>query len=491
MFLSLSRSNLRSIACRSRTTLGIESSSSSRYRLSGIISTHAKGTLQSNDDSGSHTPNSRRTFSTIDGASNDGSSLPFSVSSLGLEKTFITPALASIRQLPEVETAWTQFPSPTSQDQLERACDVFSSYSKGGSEHLAVMALLAECQQRLALYDKAVTTLDTLYELKQLQNSATTPNNNSKEDMILAQAKVLWTQGDFQESQQLCESIIADYNDLQETFSTTNLHLGAAMTGKALSQLGAMNSIDDAYSVRDYFRIALKFLERHPGSTQNTLPMAAAHANYGVAEAAYAIFLEETNNVSVPMDAALRTWFQGMQKAEGHKSQAQLGSPQLSAASKTLQASLQVNMAWGILHYEHDRSDRLSKASEYGKKALASYDDTPGGKSAEGLRRVLTIVAECYHQAGGAVTAEGLFQSATDSKNNKNKASTVALSQQLELQEAYRGYSELCSKWDKREGDAKKLLEKAHKIDETLPSGWKGKAGIYSSLWFWTPNDFL
>jgi tetratricopeptide (TPR) repeat protein len=486
----LCRSNLKSAACRSRATLGIESSS--RY-LSGIISTHARGTLQSND-SGSHTPNiSRRAFSAIDDAKIDDISLPFSVSSLGLEKTFITPTLASIRQLPEVETAWTQFPSATSQDNLKRACDIFSSYSKGGSEHLAVMALLAECQQRLALYDKAVTTLDTLYELKQLPNAANnsaTPNN-SKEDMILAQAKVLWTKGDFQTSQELCESIIAEYDDLQETFPTTNLHLGAAMTGKALSQLCAMNSIDDAYSVRDYFRIALKFLERHPGSTQNTLPMAAAHANYGVAEAAYAIFLEETNNVSVPMDAALRTWFQGMQKAEGTKSQAQLGSPQLSAASKTLQASLQVNMAWGVLHYEQDRSDRLSKASEYAKKALASYDDSPGGTSAAGLRRVLTIVAECYHQAGGAVTAEGLFQSATDLKSNKNKASSGSLSQQLELQEAYRGYSELCRKWDKRESDAKTLLEKAHKIDEALPNGWKGKAGIYSSLWFWTPNDFL
>jgi tetratricopeptide (TPR) repeat protein len=457
----------------------LEIESSSRYYLSGI-STHAKGTLQSNDvRSGSKTPTSRRAFSTIDAKD---ISLPFSASSLGLENTFISPALASIRQLPEVETAWTEFPSAASQENLMRACDVFSSFSKGGSEHLAVVALLAECQQRLALYDKAVITMETLYELKQPTASATP---NSKEDMILAQAKVLWTKGDFQQAQVLCESIIADYNDLQETFSTTNLHLASAMTGKALSQLGAMNSIDDAYSVRDYFRIALKFLERHP-PTQNALPVAAAHANYGVAEAAYAIFLEETNNVSVPMDAALKIWFQGMQKAEADKSEAQLGSPRLSAASKTLQASLQVNMAWGVLHYEQDRSDRLTKASEYAKKALASYDDTPGGKSAEGLRRVLTIVATCYHQAGNAVTAEGLFQSATD----KKKKATGTLSQ-LELQEAYRGYSELCSKWDKREGDAKKILEKSLKIEETLPNGWKGKAGIYSALWFWTPNDFL
>lgn len=363
---------------------------------------------------------------------------------------------------------------------------------------MAVLALLAECQQRLALYDKAVTTLDTLQEWKQhtdatdttaSSSATTTIPNSSKEDMILAKAKVLWTKGDFQQAQELCESIIADYNDLQETFSTTNLHLASAMTGKALSQLGAMNSIDDAYSVRDYFRITLKFLERH-AYTQSTLPMAAAHSNYGVAEAAYAIFLEETNNVSVPMDAALRTWFKGMQEADKSQDQLVGASPQWSAASKTLQALLQVNMAWGVLHYEQDRLDRLSKASEYAKKALAAYDDTPGGKSAEGLRRVLTIVAECYHQAGGAVTAEGLFQSAI-SITNKNKVTAGTLSQQLELQEAYRGYSDLCSKWDKRQGDAKKLLEKAYKIDETLPKGWKGKAGIYSALWFWTPNDFL
>eukprot|EP00980_Cylindrotheca_fusiformis_P016281 scaffold4838_cov110-Cylindrotheca_fusiformis.AAC.5 len=301
---------------------------------------------------------------------------------------------------------------------------------------------------------------------------------NAAEDLTLAKAKALWTRGDFNQSEALCDSIITTYNDMEETFPTTNLHMASAMSGKALSQLLAMKTLDDAYAVRDYFRVTLKFLERHPPASNN-LPQAAAYSNCGTAEAIYALFLEEANDVSVPMDAALKCWFQGLQQIKDPT------SAHLELASGTLQANMQANLAWGVLNYETDRSDSLKKASDYAKKALEAHD-AHAGTNVEGLRRVLSIVAKCYHEAGSSVTAEGLFQSATDTKQVLPGPLT-----QLEIQDSFLGYADLCSQWERRESDAKRLEEAAANINHQLPDAWKGKRGIHSTLWFWTPGDFL
>lgn len=340
-------------------------------------------------------------------------------------------------------------------------------------------AMAAECQHRLGLYEEAFHTLDELgYQVSTSKNLSIP---NASDDILLAKAKVLWTQGEFSQSLELCESLISEYDDLQENFPTTPLHLASAMTGKALSQLADMNTMDQAFSVRDYFRITMKFLERHPSS--NSLPLAAAHANCGVAEAVYNSFLEEKNDVSVPIDSALKVLFQGLQKTESGISEDTLG-PHLSKASRVLQATIQADLAWGVLNFETDRSDRLKKASEYAKKALDALG--PGGTTdEEGVRRVLSVVAACYKEAGNAVTAEGLFQSATDRK--RLPPGPLPL---LELQDALLGYSKLCANWEKREGDAQRLEKQSLEINDKLPEAWKGKSGIHSSLWFWTPADF-
>jgi hypothetical protein len=419
-----------------------------------------------------------RTFSS--GASSQSTErLPFSKSSLGLDRSYIVPNLATIRQLPEVDTAWTEFPSASTLENLRRGSDVFASFNKGGSEYLAVNAMTAECQHRLGLHHEALHTLDELSHEISKSDTLTVPN--ASDDILLAKAKVLWTQGEFSQSQELCESLISGYDDLKESFPTTPLHLASAMTGKALSQLADMNTMDQAFSVRDYFRITMKFLERHPSS--NSLPSAAAHVNCGVAEVVYNNFLEETNDVSVPIDAALKVWFQGLQKTERNISEETLG-PQLSKASKFLQAEIQADLAWGVLNYENDRSDRLEKASEYAKQALDALGHG-GTTDEEGFRRVLSVVAACYQEAGSAITAEGLFQSATDRK--RFPPGPLPL---LELQDALLGYSKLCANWEKRESDAKRLEKESSEINEKLPEAWRGKSGIHSSLWFWTPADF-
>jgi hypothetical protein len=388
--------------------------------------------------------------------------------------------LASIRQLPEVEAAIDQFPSISTLDNLKRASDVFASFDKGGREHLAVQAMLAECQQRLALYEEAVTTIEELRHSSITSENKVAQPTYFEENTILALAKIKWTMGDFHESEKLCEEIISTYNDLEETFPSTNLHIASAMTGKALSQLVKMNSMDDAYSVRDFFRVSIKFLERHPPSG-NTLPQAAVLSNGGLAEAIYNIYLEETNNVSVPISPALRFLFQGLQKTAVSESSSNI---QIIAASRALEASIQSNLAWGVLNYETDRSDRLSKASDYAKKSLEFYD-AESILEKEGLIWILSVVASCYHQADSAVTAEGLFKSATNKKDISPGTLTT-----LQLRDAYHGYSNLCKQWDNRDEDGKQLKKEAEMIESKLPPSWQGKSGIHGSLWFWTPGEF-
>ena len=398
----------------------------------------------------------------------------FSKSNLGLQVSFVKPVEAAIRQLPEVQSALEKFPSGV--DELKRASDVFSSFSKGGREHLAVQALLAECQQQLANYDDAIGTLQDLQT--SLQTSDSAQETNLAQDTTLALAKAHWTMGNFDESQELCETIIETYDDLNESFPSSNLHLASAMTGKAVSQLASMKTMDDAYSVRDYFRVAVKFLERHPPSN-NTLAQALCLSNAGVAEAIYNIYLEESNDVSVPMTPALKFLFTGLQKANVGESSAQ----QVKAVSHAIEASIQANLAWGVLNYEEDRSDRLQKASEYAKTALSFYDaESILGK--EGLSWVLHVVAACYHEAGSAVTAEGLFQSAIQDGMPNDPLS------RLQLKDALLKYSKLCAQWDKREKDAKRLEQQAQDVEASLPPNWQGKSsGIHGSLWFWTPGE--
>ena len=414
--------------------------------------------------------------------------LPFSFSNLGLKKNFILPTLNSIRQLPEVENALVRLPSSASVDELSRAVQVFDSINGAHSERLAVRALLAEHEQYLAHYDKALDMLKSVGELIESPHSSHTPSQQlkySSEDVALAQAKVLWFKGEFDDALEICESMIQQYNDFEESFPATNLHMASAMSGKALCQLASMDSMDDAYSVRDYFRITIKFLQRHPSTSG--FPEAVALHNCGVAEAVYAGFLEENNDVTVPLNAALKSWFQGLQRLEGTS---RIGS---SVVSELLKAKIQANLAWGVLNFERDQPDYLSKASEYAGKSLAIYDKLKAelGDSVRvdhhrvGLTRTLAVLASYFYHMDNAITSEGLYQSALD-KVDTRVADTFSL---LEVKDAYNGYAELCSNWDKRQSDARRLEEGCQRADDLLPGRWKGKSVNYSSLWFWTPGD--
>jgi len=129
--------------------------------------------------------------------------------------------------------------------------------------------------------------------------------------------------------------------------------------------------------------------------------------------------------------------------------------------------------------------------------------------------RALGLVAHCYAQAGAAVTSEGLFQSALDAsasypmgKKLRNSSNSnvvvaddgkgIALSSPnlgLIARDVRVWYAMLCNNWEKRKGDADRLLADAQRIDEEMIfQGEKKKkkriSGMISSLWLFNPIDF-
>jgi hypothetical protein len=192
--------------------------------------------------------------------------------------------------------------------------------------------------------------------------------------------------------------------------------------------------------------MVVKTLERQP-TAQTAL--AAAHLNMGVAEVVYAEMIAREHNhivgVDVPLDAALRSWKQGLSVLEKQQKR-----QQQHPSSAVLQARLNANMAWGLLQITGEK-DHVQRASDFARRSLAIYDDDQSNneKNQEGLSRTLTLAAECYHKSGAAVTVEGLLQSASDKKKSQHSHFP---SQIIEVRDALQAYANLCQNWDKTSG---------------------------------------
>ena len=405
----------------------------------------------------------------------------FRVSRLGLIPKFVQPSLDTITQLPEVQNVVNilagnaKSVATTTQSDLERATQVLESIQEAGDEHVAVVALRAELLQRQGQHDRA---LQALTELKTLFPQKTRSNMQTRTvDLQLATAKTMWYAGQFQTVEECCEELLED-DHIQEM----PLHYASALTGYGLAKMGNCNTLDDAFVVRDPCRMALKHLEQQQQQHRHSLALVASHLNLGVAEVMYGNVVGMERGLNVPMDPALRTWTQGMTLLEGLPSRSSTTERIVSA----LEARIEANLAWGILKVDDDEDDIIPEASEHAGKAVKVLDKIVDvdNNDKEYLRRVLTILASCYHKAGKAVTAEGLLQSAT---SLPRIGCTLT---KLDVQSALQGYSNLCQDWDKREGDANKFAAKAAELEATLPEAWQGKASIMSSLWFWTPDEF-
>ena len=317
----------------------------------------------------------------------------------------------------------------------------------------------------------------------------------------LARAKLSWLQGDFESTLQLCDNLLQSNNHHHHHALIT----ASARTGQAVARLLQATTLDDIFSVRDPFRMTVKLLERTTtmslsSSSSSSIALAAAHLNLGIAEAVYAhILAQERPGTDVPLDAALRNWNHALtllkqqQRRRGSKSQQQGNGTLLTI--RLLQARLQANMAWGLLQMPRER-DHVKRASEFAAESLQTLDaivdvasddqnkSNHGSNRKTALGRTLGLVAQCYHKSGGAVTAEGLFQSALD-----DTRSAKSPLDKLIRRDVLTGYGELCNDWENREADGERWMKQAAQVDASLPASWLGKPGICSSLWFWLPQQ--
>jgi tetratricopeptide (TPR) repeat protein len=375
-------------------------------------------------------------------------------------------------------------------EELKRAADIFKSFAEGGDEHQATLALLAEAQNRTGRYPAAAETLRQLEAFH--PPSATDPASTG---LLLARAKVLWYNGDAKDAKYVCEAVLELDHEDGRIDGLNPIHAAAARTGQALSQLLlASDTLDDAFTIRDPFRMALRTLELGVGTLGSPASGAAptfysylalAHLNYGIAEAVYSRIVEKKNQVEVPIDAALRSWRQGLTTIKRWPSHHE---PALRAA---VEARLLTNLSWGLLQHNGNNSDTASveRASEFAGQALKLYDLPRHSEwDKTGLGRTLSILASCYHRLGAAVTSEGLFQSAIDKDDDRGDRPDASPLRKVELAASCSRYADLCRDWDRRGGDARNLDQRAARIRGSLPPLWRSKPGICGSLWFWTPS---
>lgn len=405
----------------------------------------------------------------------------FRVSRLGLGPKWIAPYITMLLELPEVQHAADCLagkikPSSMVDSELERASQIMEGTQRGGNEHLAILALHAELQQRLGNHSRANRILCQLKELWMERMGPQLENSPASIELSLARAKCLWYMGDFDQSYEFCNDIL-DSDEIQEY----PIHYASALSGSGLSKLLTCHSLADAYRIRDPFRMAVKALEMY--QSQLGTALTAANLNLGIAEVMYGSIVERERQVEVPMDPALKTWTRGISLLES-RTLTRTEKALLSA----LDSRLQSNMAWGVLRINDEMDDIVPRALEFAGNALKASDkiEEIQNEDKEYFRRVLTILATTYHKAGKAVTAEGLLQTAT---SLPRIGCTLT---KLDERSALQSYSNLCRDWDKRQGDAKRLESRAKKLEEEeLPKTWQGKDDICSSLWFWTPSEFF
>lgn len=406
---------------------------------------------------------------------------PPRTTSLGLHDALVQPHVANITQLPEVAAALgaTSSAAKTTLESLRRATDIFASFQPGGAEHVAVLALQAEVLQvQLANYHGAYTVLQEMQKYM-----------DDNHNVALAVCKTLWLQGKV-------EACMEQTRALQQQKANGNNDNDPLLTA----------AVDCAHVLAVLLhegRAAAHRAALHVDTVG--LPVTAQalqYLNIGIVEAVWGLGHDcaGDNTCATQLEIAKETWQQGLtllkEKPSSSSGSSSSDQDQIELSLRyALEGRLQSNLAYAVLEMAGRQEAQISKASEHAREALRAFEHVravnDSGLADEGWTRALSLVAQCYHRAGHAVTAEGLLQSALDdthaSANAFNALSPLCL---LERQAAYQAYAALCKDWEKRKGDADRLLAQRRALTEKLPGAWRSATELYSALWFWTPGLF-
>jgi hypothetical protein len=360
--------------------------------------------------------------------------------------------LAELSVLPELAAIQADPSRRDAVDSLQRAADIFGNFAPGGPSHTAVLAWQCEVHTSRGQYQEALATLDLL------QPYTTTAASELGWDLGLARAKTLWMQGDFAGS-------VAESAQVHTEATAVPLYAVAAQQAMFLGRL-LDDDGDDANTEEEGYDD-----DTDPAVVASLPPLVrvAMTLNQGVAQA-----LSST----APLDQATQTWQTGLDLLAD--------APQEEGLVHALEGRLQSNLAWAVLQTPPDDADddeTINAASVYARDALQSLEHSSIHQR-EGLTRALTLVAQCYHRAHQAVTAQGLLQSALDQP-------AVSPAQWVERRAAYEAYATLCQEWEHRQSDVRQLQAQSTRItQEELSPGWRAKSPLHASLWFWTPGLF-
>lgn len=360
-----------------------------------------------------------------------------------------------------MENSQRDTPVTTVVESLQRAVDIFASFAVGGPEHIAVLAMLAEVQQTQSLDHEGARE-----SVEKILNFVET--SSVRIELSLALAKTMWMQGDFadcfRQTRALKDSVSQDFP----------VHAAAVNNAHVLSTLMHEGSVAAHTEALALDIIGL------PATAQG-----AQCLNSGVVEALWGLSKDCEGDVTcvTQFDIAKETWKQGLTL---------LAESADTPLRRALEARLQSNLAYAILQFAGTSESHISEASEHARDALHALEQIrtpePASLPDEGWTRALSLVAQCYHRAGHAVTAEGLLQSALDDTHPLINMTAQCI---LERQAAYQAYAALCKDWEKRQGDADRFVEKSRALSAELPDGWNDATELHCSLWFWTPNELL
>lgn len=403
--------------------------------------------------------------------------------SLGLNPYLVQPYMESITQLPEVAAVLgnkkkQQSPHNTLES-LHRASDIFASFNAGGPEHVAVLALQAEVQQtQLADYQGAKATVA---RMQTYVNDDDDDDETKSQALALALTKTLWMQGDFeacvQQTGVLQQKLVTGTKDPLWMAAVDCSHVLGTLfhQGPAAAHKAAALTVD---------MVGL------PAQAQ-----AVQCLNVGVVEALWGLGhdCQGDNTCATQLEIAKQTWEQGLTALHESADDTEHYNVSLRYA---LEGRLQSNLAFAVLEMAGRQEAQISKASEHAGESLRAFEHIHSQENNpnlpdEGWTRALSLVAQCYHRAGHAVTAEGLLQTALDETRALNSSlDSMSPPSLLERQVAYRTYAALCKDWEKRQGDADRFMAQSRALTEKLPGEWKQATELYSSLWFWTPGLF-
>jgi tetratricopeptide (TPR) repeat protein len=339
--------------------------------------------------------------------------------------------------LPEINAADISDPTPASIEGLKRAVQIFEGI--GGPLHTAVLVLLADAYQQTGQYDLSTQILKKL-----INDDSTSPTR-----IRLALSKVLCYRGDFDGALQISSALL-DSPDVMSSTIARGLALWSQGTTRLL-QLSSASTYQKSQDIVEVLGVAAKSLEPKAASAYN---------NKGIAQlVSEIIFLDR-----VRVDPAMTTFHKALEMTD----------------DPLLVGRIYNNMATTLLLDDDDDDHLLKLASEYSRNAIRIYESATTLSESEkraGLARALALAANCYVRADSAVTAEGLFQTAIETTG-------VDPLTKISQREAFRSYSDLCLKWDKRAIDAERLKSKGVQVNDSLPDGWKDHQGIVSGLTF-------